>query len=103
MRNARDMEPVAEPAGPLSSPEQLLPASGTWRPPLDRLCHGLWQVWVPRPRLFRRDATQRPTFARLQSCQLAAARTASMADLVRSGPFRFSSPFISAFGELLYR
>ena len=25
MTNARDMEPVAEPAGPLSSPEQLLP------------------------------------------------------------------------------
>ena len=39
MTNARDMEPVAEPAGPLSSPEQLLPASGMWRPPLDRLCH----------------------------------------------------------------
>ena len=36
-------------------------------------------------RLLRRDATQRPTFARLRSCQLAAARTATMADLVRSG------------------
>jgi hypothetical protein len=42
-------------------------------------------VWVPRPRLLRRDATQRPTFARPRSCQLAAARTATMADLVRSG------------------
>ena len=35
--------------------------------------------------LLRRDATQRPTFARPRSCQLAAARTATMADLVRSG------------------
>src|SRR6476619_5855389 len=42
-------------------------------------------VWVPRPRLLRRDATQRPTFARPRSCQLTAARTATMADLVRSG------------------
>ena len=56
MTTARDMEPVAEPAGPLSSPEQLLPASGMWRPPLDRLCHakprrfGLASLAFPRAR-----------------------------------------------------
>jgi len=38
----------------------------------------------PRARLLRRGATQRPTFARPRSCQLAAARTATMSDLRRS-------------------
>jgi hypothetical protein len=83
------------------SPKQLLPASGTWRPSLSQGLAGMGSPTSP----IQARCTQRPTFVRLRSCQLAAARTATMADLVRSvaEALRFSSPFVSAFGELLYR